>query len=104
MYRWGQIAVALDIKQTAMNIYRPDLYRQAARQVGISCPQQDAKVEGCHAENWMLDGIEMGQDLFFDGSTFDSSHVVDYIRQFTINRLKVDFNGLVAMNSRQDAQ
>ena len=103
MYRWGQIDKAFNIRQTAMNIYRPDLLRQAAQLVGISYPEEEQKTEGSHAENWMLGGIEMGKDLFFDGSHFDPDNVVDYIRQFRVDRLKVDVDTLMAANKGSDA-
>lgn len=104
MYRWGQIREALDIRQVAMNIYRPDLYRQAARLVNAACPLENEKVEGSHSEKWMLDGIEMGKDLFFDGSIFDPDDVVSYISGFRINKLAVDINTLITLATGTDAQ
>lgn len=104
MYRWGQIREPLDIRQAAMNIYRPDLYRKAAQQAKIICPQHDQKVEGRHADKWMLDGIEMGRDLFFDGSVFDPDEIVDYIARFKINNLAVDIDTLMTQGSNSGAQ
>lgn len=104
MYRWGQIDEVLNIRQVAKNIYRPDLYRQAAQRVGIPCPLEDEKVEGCHAGNWMLNDIEMGRDLFFDGSEFDPDRIVEYIARFEVNRLGVDIDALMAASTRPVAQ
>lgn len=104
MYRWGQIDEALNIRQVAKNIYRPDLYRQAAQLLGIPCPLEDEKVEGCHAEKWIHNDIEMGRDLFFDGSVFDPDNVVEYIARFEINRLSVDIDALMTAAVRPGAQ
>lgn len=104
MYRWGQIGEVLNIRQVAGNIYRPDLYRQAAQLLGIPCPLEDEKVEGCHAGKWILDGIEMGRDLFFDDSLFNPDNVVDYIASFEINKLSVDIDALKVTTVRTGAQ
>ena len=104
MYRWGQIREPLDIRQVAMGIYRPDLYRQAAQLLNIHCPLENEKIEGLHPEKWLLDGIEMGKDLFFDGSVFDPGDVVSYIAGFNINRLAVDLDALMSLGVRTDAQ
>jgi len=104
MYRWGQIGEVLNIRQVAKYIYRPDLYRQAAQLVGIPCPLEDEKVEGCHAEKWSLNDIEMGRDLFFDGSVFNPDNVVDYIDHFDVNSLNVDIDALKTVANRPGAQ
>ena len=104
MYRWGQIGDPLNIRHAASNIYRPDLYREAAQLAGTSCPLKNEKIEGCHSEKWVLDGIEMGRDLFFDGSVFDPDAIVNYIAGFKINKLTVDIDTLLLLDSRTDAQ
>lgn len=104
MYRWGQIEKVLDIRKTAMDIYRPDLYRRAAQRVGIACPAEDGKIEGCHSGKWMLNDIEMGSDLFFDGSIFNPADVVDYIARFDVNKLRVDINALARQYNHGGAQ
>lgn len=75
MSRWGQIAAPVDLPTVARRVYRPDLYREAARALGIAAPDVDVKVEGVHEGPWMLPtsrgAITMGSDLFFDGATFD---------------------------------
>lgn len=43
--------------------YRTDLYREAARHLGIPTPDQDYKEEGAHESNWTIqEGIELGPD------------------------------------------
>lgn len=47
--------------------YRPDLYREAARELEIPSPNQDRKDENTHSKPWLSDqGLEMGADLFLD--------------------------------------
>lgn len=76
MARWRQLTTPIDLVGVARRVYRPDLYRDAARAVGISAPQADVKSEGTHAAAWTLPGtlgpITMSSDLFFDGATFNA--------------------------------
>ncbi|KJS04150.1 MAG: hypothetical protein VR73_15850 [Gammaproteobacteria bacterium BRH_c0] len=45
--------------------YRPDLYREAARYLGIASPSRDYKEEGKHPARWEFEaGIELGADMF----------------------------------------
>ena len=52
-------------------------YIEAARALGVPAPDVDLKSEGEHAAPWRLQthrgAIEMGSDLFFDGTTFDAT-------------------------------
>jgi two-component system, oxyanion-binding sensor len=50
MVRWGQVAPGLDIKATADRVYRTDLYRAAAEEMGIACPDSDRLPPGGHGE------------------------------------------------------
>ncbi|HLS98205.1 MAG TPA: CmpA/NrtA family ABC transporter substrate-binding protein [Porticoccaceae bacterium] len=48
--------------------YRPDLYREAARHLGIASPSRDAKEENRHAAPWEFEpGITLGPDLMIGG-------------------------------------
>ena len=55
-------------------IYRPDLYAQAASDLGLPLPRAAAKPEGAHREAWRLeaaeDAIVMAPDCFCDGQIF----------------------------------
>jgi nitrate/nitrite transport system substrate-binding protein len=90
MARWGQINRPADAMQTASTIYRPDIYRDAVKPLGIPVPTIDAKTEGAHAHPWLLTAatgpIEMGPDRFFDGRTFDPRAAHDYLGNFAIAR------------------
>ncbi len=47
--------------------YRPDLYRNAARELGIQSPDQDHKQMNRHPQPWMTDqGLELGADFCLD--------------------------------------
>lgn len=74
MRRWRQVTEEVDALTVAANVYRPDIYREAAARVGVSVPDEDGKSEGHHASPWTLDTrsgpIIMGSDRFFDGQTF----------------------------------
>ena len=91
MQRWGQIGPDVDIVATAARVYRPEAFRAAAADLGIAAPIVDEKVEGAHAEPWLLeeasDPIRMGPDLFFDGRPFDAAQAPGYARSFPIARI-----------------
>ena len=50
MVRWKQASPAIDIKATADRVYRTDLYRAAAREIGVDCPDSDRLPPGGHGE------------------------------------------------------
>lgn len=102
MLRWGQIESALDIKKTAASIYRTDLYRAAAKEVGVAYPSVDYKTEGTHKGSWSLDKasspISMGPDMFFDGVSFDPDKLVAYLKSFKVHSMKVPMDALAKLN------
>jgi ABC-type nitrate/sulfonate/bicarbonate transport system substrate-binding protein len=73
MQRWGWLPADQDISVTAMECYRPDIYRRALTQTPL--PETDWKGEGLHAENWSLQTsageIPMGADSFIDGERWE---------------------------------
>ena len=75
MRRTGQLPPDADLDAVARRVYRPDLWREAAEDLGLNAPVSDAKVEGAHGAAWRLDGeggsIAMAADRFFDGAPFD---------------------------------
>ena len=50
MVRWKQASPDIDIKATADRVYRTDLYRAAAREMGVDCPDGDRLPPGGHGE------------------------------------------------------
>lgn len=50
--------------------FRTDLYREAARKLGIPAPDKDTKTEGVHAQPWeYAPDIELGSDLILSPAT-----------------------------------
>lgn len=102
MYRWGQLDRPLDIRKTAAAIYRPDIYRQAAKELGIAVPSIDWKPEGVNKAPWTLKQasapIPMGPDLFFDGMKYDPNRLMDYLKGFPVANYKVDLKQLAKLN------
>ena len=94
MYRWGQIDQLTDIQALASRIYRPDIYRDAAKALGMSAPSIDHKPEGVHAESWILSEathpMTMGADQFFDTKQYDAADPLGYLRDFSMQHLAVD--------------
>ncbi|MCR6632306.1 MAG: ABC transporter substrate-binding protein [Magnetospirillum sp.] len=80
MRRWGQVG-EVDERRLAEEVYRPDLYRLAALELGLPVPLTDHKTEGRHAAPWVLDKatspILMGPDLLLDGAVFDPAALPD---------------------------
>ncbi len=74
MVRWGMLAPDHDFDQLARNIYRPDLWREAAGSLGLNLPVQDEKDEGGHLRAWSLAArpqpIIMPPNVLFDGGVF----------------------------------
>ncbi|WP_417318595.1 CmpA/NrtA family ABC transporter substrate-binding protein [Emcibacter sp.] len=103
MLRWGQIEQPLDIMKAAGEVYRADIYREAAKSVGVPAPTIDLKTEGTHAEPWTLSEatspIPMGVDKFFDGKTFDPAKLMDYMSGFKVKNMKVPLEELARLNS-----
>jgi nitrate/nitrite transport system substrate-binding protein len=50
MERWGQVPAGLDRTAIADRVYRTDLYRAAAREMGVACPETDRLPPGGHGE------------------------------------------------------
>jgi nitrate/nitrite transport system substrate-binding protein len=50
MVRWGQAAPDINIQTVADRVYRTDLYRAAAREMGVACPDADRLPPGGHGE------------------------------------------------------
>ena len=92
MARWGQVDGEEDPEAIARQVYRPDLYRAAAADLGTPAPLIDSKVEGRHAAPWSLEEatkpIAMTPDRFFDGRLFDPAGAQPYVRSFSVGRAR----------------
>jgi ABC-type nitrate/sulfonate/bicarbonate transport system substrate-binding protein len=73
MARWGYLDGSDPAGASA--VFRPDLYAQAARSLGLPVPMAEVKSEGHHTQEWSLPAapgpIQMGPDCFLDGARFD---------------------------------
>lgn len=100
MARWGQVRRPFDFGQVARDVYRPEIFREAAASLGIAVPADDYKDEGNHATSWPLkageESFEMGADKFFDEQVFSAEDPVDYLEQFKIAHMSFDFDALKA--------
>lgn len=103
MLRWGQIDKAIDIRSTAASVYRPDLYREAASELGVPYPTADYKSEGAHAGGWTLQQaskpIVMGPDRFFDGVHYDPARLLAYLDGFKVHSRKLSTASLAKFNA-----
>ena len=92
MVRWGQVGEDVDFAAAAA-VYRPDLYRQAAADIGEAAPVGDLKSEGEHAAPWRRETTggpaDMAPDLFLDGGVFDPKTPLDYARGFAIHNRRL---------------
>lgn len=105
MVRWGQVEESFDLRAVAEEVYRPDIYRDAAASLGLLCPGVDYKLEGGHQATWKLhegsDSLLMGPDRFLDGRKFDPSRPLDYIKGFDIHHMTIALNELAERNPEQ---
>jgi NitT/TauT family transport system ATP-binding protein len=82
MVRWGHVALSTEHQQIAANTYRPDLYRDALKPLGIPLPSANSKVEGALQSETPVGStgsLTLGPDGFFDGGLFDPDQVDAYI-------------------------
>lgn len=102
MYRWGQLRDPIDIRALAEEVYRPDLYREAAQALGLPFPTVDYKTEGQHDQPWTLqeatEPMSLGKDRFLDGGVFDPLRPVDYLEQFALHNRQVSLDVLAKVN------
>jgi nitrate/nitrite transport system substrate-binding protein len=102
MLRWGQLTSPVDVLATARRVYRPDLYREAAHDLGIAAPEIDLKSEGEHASGWSLETsggpIPMGSDRFFDGGVFHPGEVMAYLAGCGVRAAELNLDALAAAN------
>lgn len=102
MYRWGQIAEPLRIRNVAEAVYLPDYYRVAAHELGLPVPDADHKTEGEHVAPYVVEqasgALILGADYFCDGRIFNPEDPVGYLRSFPISRTRVSLDELHKVN------
>ncbi|MGR8935294.1 MAG: CmpA/NrtA family ABC transporter substrate-binding protein [Gammaproteobacteria bacterium] len=102
MLRWGQLRHAVNVADVAAEVYCPDLYREAAQELGEPFPLCDRKPENRHAESWELQEatqtLTLGADKFCDDRDFPGSDLLAYLQGFSLHKLRVDWQDLRAAN------
>ena len=68
--RWGMVKGTPDYKQIVDHVHRPDIYREVAKEMGISVPAEDFKTE-----------------KLFDGIPFDPTNPEEYAKAFPVKNL-----------------
>lgn len=68
MQRWGQLPPGTDIARTARQVYRPDIYREAADGLGLPSPDSDCKHEGTSAAPYTGHGVSLGPNRYIDSA------------------------------------
>ena len=90
MARWGQVEHSAANASIARETYRPDLYREALKPLGVALPGANAKVEGALKTATPVGSagasLTLGPDGFFDGSLFDPDQLDAYIAGQRRNR------------------
>ncbi|MCY0966550.1 CmpA/NrtA family ABC transporter substrate-binding protein [Parathalassolituus penaei] len=83
MRRWGQIADAKTddwYKETAKNVYRPDIYTAAAKELIA-----EGKVKASDFPDFATEtGFKAPTNEFIDGVTYDGTKPNDYLKSFKI--------------------
>lgn len=68
--RWGMVGGDVDYTGTVARVHRPDIYREAVKDMGIEVPSEDLRKE-----------------TLFDGIEFDPADPEKYAKSFAINSL-----------------
>src|SRR6266446_6915891 len=68
--RWGMVKEPPDYKGLVDRVHRPDIYREAAKQMGIETPRGDSQKE-----------------TFFDGGVFDPADPEKYVKSFAVHTM-----------------
>lgn len=88
MIRWGEAPDDIDTRIVANQAFRPEVYCEAVKGLGVPCPSTDEKMEGVHSHAWLLkdatEPVAMGNDLFMDRRVFDPTNIDGYISGFSI--------------------
>jgi nitrate/nitrite transport system substrate-binding protein len=68
--RWGMVKSPPDYKGIVNKVHRPDIYREVAKEMGMSVPKEDMKKE-----------------TLFDGIEFDPAKPEEYAKKFAVNNM-----------------
>ncbi|MGC3983183.1 MAG: CmpA/NrtA family ABC transporter substrate-binding protein [Steroidobacteraceae bacterium] len=86
MVRWQQTPFSVANMAVARATYRPDLYRNALKKLGVATPMTDFKTELSTENSFALtasnDALSFTAEGFFDGKAFEPTAVEEYIQTF----------------------
>jgi nitrate/nitrite transport system substrate-binding protein len=68
--RWGMAKEEVDYTGLVNRVHRPDIFREAAKEMGVEAPNADMKKE-----------------TLFDGVEFDPAQPEQYVRMFAVHNL-----------------
>ena len=68
--RWGMVKEAPDYKGIVDKVHRPDIYREVAKEMGVSIPKEDMK-----------------RETLFDKVEFDPGKPEEYAKKFPVNNV-----------------
>jgi nitrate/nitrite transport system substrate-binding protein len=74
--RWGMMAADLDTKAIIAKVNREDLWREAAKAIGVAASAMPASAS-------------RGKETFFDGKVFDPENPAAYLKSLSIKRVEV---------------
>ncbi len=74
--RWGKIEAAMDVKALIAKVSRVDLWRDAAKALGVPADQ-------------IPSSNSRGKETFFDGKVFDPENPNAYLKSLAIKRVEV---------------
>ena len=74
--RWGKFEPSTDVKALVSKVNREDLWRDAARTLGI--PETEIPAS-----------TSRGNETFFDGKVFDPENPMAYLKSLSIKRPEV---------------
>jgi nitrate/nitrite transport system substrate-binding protein len=72
--RWGVLPAATDLKKLISAVNREDLWRSAAKAIGVPADQMPA-------------GTSRGKETFFDGKVFDPADPESYLKSLSIKKI-----------------
>lgn len=87
MQRWGQVPLDTDLQGLVREVWRPDLYRRAAAELGLPLPVADERPVGppgpaSIAAEGSGEALALGPDGFLDGRRFDPAAPERYRESF----------------------
>lgn len=98
MTRWGHIQEAVNFKQVAEQVYRSDIYRQVADDMGESYPKEDYHQEGEQSTLWQSGGQTLGANRFIDYALFEPEQIVSYLKKLSIKHASIAMDELKQLN------